>query len=664
MSTNSPASVLIVEDDEGVAILERKALERRGFRVSRVTTGAEALDAIKHESHDLVVMDYRLPDSTTGLDLLAKMKVLGHELPIIMVTGFSNEATAIEALRQGVRDFVPKTTQYLDYLPDAVERVLKAVKTEHQLTEHVCRLEREMAERKQAEEALRQSEATTRVIVESAIDCIISIDAEGRITEFNPAAVKTFGYAREAVIGQDLAEKIIPPSSRESHRQGLLRYRATGEGPVLGKRIELTAMRADGTEFPVELAINAVSEEGPTRFTASLRDLTERKLLEDQLRQAQKMEAIGQLAGGVAHDFNNLLTIILGYSDVLLGGEQLATDPRGEMLGQIRKAAERAALLTRQLLAFSRKQLLEPRILNLNESVTEMEKMLRRLIGEDIQIRTVLGKELDRISADPGQIEQVVMNLVVNARDAMPSGGELCIETANAELDPAYAQSHAELKAGHYVMLAITDSGCGMDDATKARIFEPFFTTKEQGKGTGLGLATVYGIVKQSGAHIWVYSEPGQGASFKIYFPAVEHTNQQPRRSEGRNQPLRGNETILLVEDDEGVRALSRSILEMYGYIVLEASEPTEAIGICQSYEGTIDALLTDVVMPHMNGRRLSELLRPQRPEMKVLFMSGYTDDAVVRQGVLEAGVNFVQKPFTPTVLAGKVREVLDTLKA
>jgi PAS domain S-box-containing protein len=585
---------------------------------------------------------------------------LGYDLPIIMVTGFSDESTAIEALRQGVRDFVPKTTHYLDYLPDAVERVLNTVRTEQQLTEHVRRLEKEMVERKHAEEALRQSEARNRVIVESAMDCIISMDEEGRITEFNPAAVRTFGYDREAVIGQELAEKIIPPSLRDAHRQGLLRYRATGEGAVLGRRVEITAMRADGTEFPVELAVSAVSQEGPTRFTASLRDLTDRKLLEDQLRQAQKMEAVGQLAGGVAHDFNNLLTIIIGYSDVLSGSDDLPQTQRKEMLGEIHKAAERAALLTRQLLAFSRKQILAPRVINLNDTVREMEKMLGRLIGEDICMRTVLAKSLDQISADPGQIEQVIMNLAVNARDAMPNGGELCIETANTELDSCYVDAHAEVKVGRYVMLAITDSGCGMDEAIKARIFEPFFTTKEQGKGTGLGLATVYGIVRQSGGHIWVYSEPGQGTTFKIYFPIVTQASVKGSSEPERKLPLKGDETILLVEDDHGVRTLSRNVLEIYGYTVLEASDPTAAIQLCQSHQGPIDALLTDIVMPQMNGKRLSELLLPQRPEMKVLFMSGYTDDAIIRQGILERGISFIQKPFTPAGLAEKLRGVLD----
>jgi signal transduction histidine kinase len=531
MSDNGHAAILIVEDDEGVALLERRALERRGFSVTKVTTAVEALEAIQRSSLDLVVMDYRLSDSTTGLDLLAKMKALGHDLPIIMVTGFSNESTAIEALRQGVRDFVPKTTQYLDYLPDAVERVLKNVRTERQLTEHVARLEREMAER---------------------------------------------------------------------------------------------------------------------------------KLLEDQLRQAQKMEAVGQLAGGVAHDFNNLLTIIIGYSDVLSGSDDLPKTQQTEMLGEIHKAAERAALLTRQLLAFSRKQILEPRVINLNETVREMEKMLGRLIGEDICVRTALAKSLDQISADPGQIEQVIMNLAVNARDAMPDGGELCIETANAELDPCYAQAHAEVKAGKYVMLAITDSGCGMNEATKSRIFEPFFTTKEQGKGTGLGLATVYGIVKQSGGHIWVYSEPGQGTTFKVYFPVVAQESTKGPSEPDRKSALKGDETILLVEDDPGVRALARNVLEMYGYSVLEASNPSAAIQVCQSHAGLIDALLTDIVMPQMNGKRLSELLLPQRPGMKVLFMSGYTDDAIIRQGILERGISFIQKPFTPAGLAEKLRGVLD----
>jgi CheY-like chemotaxis protein len=334
------------------------------------------------------------------------------------------------------------------------------------------------------------------------------------------------------------------------------------------------------------------------------------------------------------------------------------------MLGEIHKAAERAAVLTRQLLAFSRKQILAPRILNVNEVVTTMEKMLARLIGEDVTLHTKLSPTLKPISADAGQLEQVLMNLAVNARDAMPQGGELLIETANVQCDASYSRTHAQVVPGDYVMVAITDSGCGMDEATQARIFEPFFTTKEPGKGTGLGLATVYGIVKQSGGHIWVYSQPGHGTTFKLYFPIAEVPQATREQRPSADGQLRGNETVLLVEDDSALRALGRSVLQMYGYTVLEADGPAEAIRLSKTYAGPIDLLLTDVVMPQLNGKRLSELLMPDRPEMKVLFMSGYTDDAVIRQGIFEAGVNFIQKPFVPAALSAKIREVLDSQNA
>jgi two-component system cell cycle sensor histidine kinase/response regulator CckA len=365
------------------------------------------------------------------------------------------------------------------------------------------------------------------------------------------------------------------------------------------------------------------------------------------------------LAGGVAHDFNNLLTIILGYTSIL-AQEDPEPSAREEMVNEIHRAAERAALLTRQLLAFSRKQILAPRIIGLNEVVSNMQKMLGRLIGEDISIHTKMAPNLVPISADPGQLEQVIMNLVVNARDAMPQGGEIVIETECVQLDSTYVNSHAEVVPGEYVMLAITDSGCGMDEKTRSRVFEPFFTTKGQGKGTGLGLATVYGIVRQSGGHIWVYSEPGIGTTFKLYFPIAARPDTASRSNAPSLRNLRGDETVLLVEDDASVRNLTCNVLELCGYTVLVAAEPIEAIKVSKAHPGRIDVLLTDVVMPHMNGKRLSELLIPERPEMRVLFMSGYTDDAIVRQGVLESGVNFIQKPFVPSALKTKLRDVIE----
>ncbi|MBI1940202.1 MAG: response regulator [Acidobacteria bacterium] len=395
--------------------------------------------------------------------------------------------------------------------------------------------------------------------------------------------------------------------------------------------------------------------------TAALKaEIAERESLQKQLVQAQKMEAIGRLAGGVAHDFNNLLTIITGYSDLLLEQVKSGSPIRGQM-EEIRRAADRAAALTRQLLAFGRRQVLAPQVLNLNKIVANMDKMLRRLIGEDLDLVTKLDPALSQTKVDPSQVEQVIMNLAVNSRDAMPEGGKLMIETANAELDANYARRHAMAAPGRFVMLAVSDTGCGMDAETQSRIFEPFFTTKETGKGTGLGLATVYGIVKQIGGEIWVYSEPGRGTTFKVYFPQVEGPERAVQTPKVVSASQRGSETILVVEDEEAVRSLVRRVLESKGYAVLTASTAEEAARLCEQQEGKISLLLTDVVMPGMSGRKLAHHLGFSRPEMKVLYMSGYTDNAIVHQGVLDPGTAFLQKPFTPDAVLRKVREVLDT---
>jgi nitrogen-specific signal transduction histidine kinase/CheY-like chemotaxis protein len=384
----------------------------------------------------------------------------------------------------------------------------------------------------------------------------------------------------------------------------------------------------------------------------------EEKRLEERLRQAHKMEAVGRLAGGVAHDFNNVLSVILSYSDILLGQLQPG-DRMHDEIDEIRKAGARAGDLTRQLLLFSRQQVLEPKVLDLNEVLTGMEKMLRRLIGEDVELVSTPSASIGRVRADPGSIEQVIMNLVVNARDAMPIGGKLTIETGNATLDEAYAREHLGVKPGPHVLLAVSDTGTGMDKATQARIFEPFFTTKERGKGTGLGLSTVFGIIQRSGGSVWVYSEPGKGTSFKVYLPCVE-TQVDHSRPIIAPRTLHGSETILLVEDDEQVRAVARSILKRKGYRVIEAQNAGEALLSCETHVGAIDLLLSDVVMPQMSGPELARRVAGVRPEIKILCMSGYTDDAVVRHGALDAGIAFIQKPFTPDTLARKVREVLD----
>jgi PAS domain S-box-containing protein len=397
----------------------------------------------------------------------------------------------------------------------------------------------------------------------------------------------------------------------------------------------------------------------PVEVVGSWSDITQRKLLEEQYRQAQKMEAVGVLAGGVAHDFNNLLTVINGYCEIVLTGMRVE-DPLHLPLEEIQKAGNRAAGLTRQLLAFSRKQVLMPVVLDLNIVLVEMEKMLRRLIGEDVALTVSPAPHVWQVKADQGQIEQVVMNVMVNARDAMPDGGKLLIETKNVELSADYPRTHTGVKPGDYVLLAISDTGTGMDEAVQKRIFEPFFTTKGPNKGTGLGLATVFGIVKQSGGHIEVYSEVGHGTTFKIYLP--RDTSGQPVTSISRNKsPVRGgSETILLVEDDEGVRKLALTVLREQGYNVLDARQGGDALRICETRSTPIDLLITDVIMPHVSGRELAERLAVRQPAMKVIFMSGYTDDAIVHHGVLESGIPFLQKPFAPETLARKVREVLD----
>ena len=398
----------------------------------------------------------------------------------------------------------------------------------------------------------------------------------------------------------------------------------------------------------------------PSAVTAALEQAKSRaamRELERQLLQAQKMEAVGRLAGGIAHDFNNILTAIIGYADLL--GEDPATSPDARAdLDEIRRAAQRAAALTRQLLAFSRQQVLEPRVFDLNGLVANLEKMLRRLIGEDVELRTALHPDLGPVRADPGQIEQVLVNLVVNARDAMPQGGKITIETDAVELDETYASQHVSVVPGSYTMLAVSDTGSGMDEATRAKIFEPFFTTKAPGQGTGLGLSTVYGIVKQSGGNIWVYSEVGRGTTFKIYLPRVTAAAEAAPEPVVATDPG-GHETILLVEDSEGVHNLAVRVLRARGYTVLTAHSGAEAETVARTHQGPIHLLLTDVVLPQVGGPELAKRLAAQRPQLKVLFMSGYTDNSIVHHGVLAAGVSYLQKPFTPEGLARRVREVL-----
>ena len=518
---------------------------------------------------------------------------------------------------------------------------------------------KDITERHEAERTL----ALLAAIVQSSNDAIVSKTLDGTITSWNDAATRLFGYTAEETVGRPITI-LIPPDRLDEERVLIGRVAA-------GERVdhyETIRLRKDGTEVTLSISLAPVLDASGKVIGASktARDLTERRKTEaalrrteDHLRQAQKMEAVGRLAGGVAHDFNNVLSVILSYAEMLQADLKQDDPMRGD-LEEISKAAQRAAGLTRQLLLFSRQQVVQPRVLDLNDILAGMDKMLRRLLGEDVDLTSVPAPQAGRVRADPSSIEQVIMNLVVNARDAMPTGGQLTIETQNVDLDEEYVREHPGSMPGPHVMLAVSDSGMGMDRATQSRIFDPFFTTKEAGKGTGLGLSTVFGIAQQSGGSIWVYSEPGKGATFKVYFPRVTAEMDAPHPTLPP-VTLRGRETILLVEDEEQVRAVAQGILERNGYRVIAARSPGEALILCEEHSGTIDLLLTDVVMPQMSGPELARRIAKVRSDTRVLCMSGYTDDSIVRHGVLESGVAFLQKPFTPETLMRKVREVCNT---
>ncbi len=504
---------------------------------------------------------------------------------------------------------------------------------------------------------LRESEEKFYQMSSSAQDAFIVVDNEGKISFWNKAAEQIFGYLEKEALGKEVDKLIIPERYREAYRKGFTKFRQTGTGRAVGKTLELTGIKKDGTEFPIEISLSAAKLKDRWNAIGILRDISERKQLEAQFLQAQKMEAIGRLAGGIAHDFNNILTTIIGNSELILmsGGIE---DSLRESIEEIKKAGEKATLLTRQLLAFSRKEKISPQVLDLNDLIANTEKMLRRVIGEDIELVTKLQPELGLVKVDPSQMDQILMNLAVNCRDAMPKGGKLIIETANVDLAPKYFQDHGvKDKPGPYVMLAVSDTGIGMDRETQSKIFDPFFTTKRE--GTGLGLSTVYGIVKQNGGFIWVYSEPGRGTTIKIYFPRAEEKTEPNPEEEISRDLLHGSETIMVVEDEEKVRNLAVKILRKHGYRVLEAPDGEEALRISDRYKGSIHLLLTDVIMPGMDGRELAGILAHRRPGIKVIYISGYTSNSISHHGVLEQKVNLLQKPFSPETLAKKVRKVL-----
>jgi len=652
--------LLILEDNPDDAELAVKELERKGFNVkcTRVDT-EEAFRKALSKKPDLILVDYSLPsfDCPAALEVYRQLHL---EIPLIVVSGTIGEEVAVECMKSGATDYVLKDN--LSRLSPVVKRALDEIK--------IYRKSR------QAEEALRVSEEKYRSLTDDVLDnsavAIFILDFDFRVVWVNCALEDYFGLKRDEIIGKDKRQLI-----RE-------RIKDIFEDPD-GFVNKVFSTYDDNTyieRFECHVIANGEREERwlehrsqPIQsglytggriehyYDISNQKQVEKKMkeMQAQLIQSQKMEAVGTLAGGIAHDFNNILTTIIGNAELALM-DVIKDESLRNGIEEIKKAGKRAASLTHQLLAFSRKQIVQPKILNINELLTDIEKMLGRLIGEDVELLTIPEPELWQVEIDPGQIEQMIMNLAVNARDAMPKGGKLTVGTANADLDKNYFRERGihEETPGHYVMLTISDTGIGMDKETQEHIFEPFFTTKEVGKGTGLGLSTVYGIIKQNNGFVWVYSEPGQGSTFKVYLPKVKEDAEPEEKEQSPVDDPIGSETVLIVEDDYGLRKFAQEVLQSYGYRILAAENGEDALRVSDEYESPIHLLLTDVVMPRMGGKELAERLQPLYPLMKVLYMSGYTDNAIVHHGVLAPGLNFLEKPFTPEGLARKVREVLD----
>jgi PAS domain S-box-containing protein len=637
-----------------------------------VRSAQEALALLEEEHFDLVLMDLRMPDMNP-LDLLREAKHRGLTVPFIILTGKGDEGAAVAALKLGAYDYIVKSGAYLAQLPYAIDNAI----ARSQLVQINQRLQTELMERERAEaenvrllnEVVGQRQRLDKIIanVPGFVWEIVGNPSEANHTvDFVSNYVeRMLGYSiQQWLTTPNFWLSIVHPDDKEQILRDAVESFASGRGGTS----QFRWIAKDGRVVWVEARSSVIFDDDGhavgmrgVAMNISARKEAERvrAQLEEQLQQSQKLESIGRLAGGVAHDFNNLLTVITGYADLMLL-EVDREDPLRSSLTEITRAGQRAADLTRQLLAFSRRQMLQPRVLILNSLITDSARLIKRLLGEDIELITILDPELGQVKADVGQIDQVILNLAVNARDAMPMGGRLTLETRNVTLDEEDARRRLSLGPGAYVTLSMVDTGIGMDAQTLSQIFEPFFTTKEKGKGTGLGLSTVYGIVKQSGGSTWVSSEPGRGTTFEIYLPRIEEPVPVAQEERAELESPRGTETILVVEDEEMVLKVTSQSLRKYGYQVIEASNAGEALLACEKHPGPLPLMITDVIMPKMNGRELAARLLPLRPEMKVLYMSGYTDDAAVLRGLLDPAIFFLQKPFTPSALACKVREVLD----
>jgi two-component system cell cycle sensor histidine kinase/response regulator CckA len=589
-------------------------------------------------SYDLLLCSSHSTDNA-AFQLLREVRQHDSGVPLIFLSNATDQSTVVAAIRAGVgQGTVPRNRA-------KPRRKLARLKTSSVSS---------------AEDRRQKSEETLRKLwraVEQMADALIIMDRSGVMEYVNPAFEALTGYSRQEAVGQTLG--IV---KSEQHQAGEL-YEEMRNTVLSGNvfRGIVTERKKNGEPLIIENALTPLRDERGeiTHFISTGRDITERRKLESELQQAQKMDAVGRLAGGVAHDFNNLLLVISAYAELMLDS-LAADDPLRRNVGEIMKASRRAADLTRQLLAFGRKQMQLLQVLDLNTVIGEIAGMLPRLIGEDIQLTFVPGHDLDKVKADPTQIEQVLMNLAANARDAMPGGGTLTIETANVRVDESYVQRHSIVSQGDYVLLTITDSGQGIAARHLPHIFEPFYSTKEEGKGTGLGLATVYGIVKQNGGFVWVYSEPGLGTTFKVYLPRVPAVSGEVRMVKPAEESPRGCETLLLVEDEASVRRASRQFLTRSGYTVLEAVDGEDGLRVSREYAGPIHLMITDVVMPRMGGPRLAERLAKERADMKVLFVSGYAESTVLKHGEIDVTTRFLQKPFSLNALARKVREVLE----
>ena len=649
--------IMVVDDEEEIIDILVETLKDR-YDISVATDGEGALQAVVENPPDMILLDVIMP-GMDGYEVCRRLKADKRTsgIPVIFVTVMDEVVDEARGFELGAVDYITKPVS-----PPIVQARVKNHLDLETGRKELEKVNMELRETKNRE--LKDSEARYRALFEGAAEGILITESrKGKFKYANPAFCLLLGYTEDELRG--MTAKDIHPA--EVLARIISEFKATEREGKSMTQHDIPFLKKDGTIIYADVVTTPmILMDGASCSATFLIDMTERKKAEDekkkieeQLWQAQKMEAIGRLSGGIAHDFNNMLTSILGNAELALMCMG-ADDSSRELLEDIKLAGEKAAILTRQLLAFSRKQVIQPQIFNLNEVVHEMDNMLRRLIGEDIDLETRLSPDLGMVETDPGQVEQIIMNLAVNARDAMPEGGRLTIETADVELDKKYAASHFPVIPGHYEMISVSDTGVGIPKEIQSEIFDPFFTTKEKGKGTGLGLSIVYGIVKQSNGYIWVYSEPGKGAAFKIYLPRVDKgDNSGEEAKAGAKELFMGSETIMVVEDDVMIMEMIVKVLNSCGYTVLRAGDGNEALRVSDEYKGPIHLVLTDVIMPGMGGRELANRLEETRPDTKILYMSGYADQAIVHNGVLEKGLSFIQKPFTSNSLKKKIREVM-----